>query len=734
MFNDVATGDSQDGSITYKHTDSTSQGGGAAFHFTGEPDLTLILGDGTYKGRFVASSQGSDTEVDYGFYGDVNTGMVRTSADNVSLVAGGVRGIGVGATAVSLKYAGSTKLATSNTGATVTGNLTVTNDIYATGDLDVRDIDARAISASSHITGSDVHIDDWGSVSASLSTIQQAGGVNGSGAANRIALWSDSDTLTSDVGLTYSSDTLFLDDADYTSMRINADVKEHSSVQFMSSSVNVGRIGWHEQGYFASSAMGVNPSPAMFINAPNGFDFAHNNTGSLSIKSGSADVIIDSKVNVGIGAATPVYKLDVRGDIGTDRYIRHTGDTNTYFGFSGPDTIQFNTAGSERLRINSSGNVGIGTDSPTGKFNSYISATRQLTHNGNGGDLSIISDNNSDPVMFIKGTGGADLLNVFDNTTEVFTILDGGNVGIGITSPQTKLHVAGPATDASAATLRIGGPSNGTGNNVSRLELVENTTNSNADMSYGYSFTADGNDSNNLLIKNHSNSIAGNLAISVERTTGNVGIGTNPGAQLHVYGTSTIGWNTMGNARALFGTTGGGIGIDSNEIVQSGTGGMYIGTKDASDLVFRTGGANARLTISSGGTATFTGNVTINGSSTLGDSTADSTTIGLKHLLGYCENTDVDTGTETIKELALATYQAVFFDYVVKNGTNLRAGTVTAVHDGSNVEFTDTSTKDLGNTSAVILSVDISGTNMRLRATTTSDNWIVKANIRGIKV
>jgi len=91
--------------------------------------------------------------------------------------------------------------------------------------------------------------------------------------------------------------------------------------------------------------------------------------------------------------------------------------------------------------LDSNGNVGIGTTSPTGKFNSYISATRQLTHNGNGGDLSIISDNNSSPVMFIKGTGSADLLNVFDNTTEVFTILDGGNVGIGTATPGTFLQL-----------------------------------------------------------------------------------------------------------------------------------------------------------------------------------------------------------------------------------------------------------------------------------------------------
>ena len=68
------------------------------------------------------------------------------------------------------------------------------------------------------------------------------------------------------------------------------------------------------------------------------------------------------------------------------------------------------------------GRVGIGTTSPTGKFNSYISAARQITHNGNGGDLSVISDNNSTPVMYIKGTGTADLLNIFYGSTEVTRI------------------------------------------------------------------------------------------------------------------------------------------------------------------------------------------------------------------------------------------------------------------------------------------------------------------------
>ena len=113
---------SQVGDITFYHSDGSSQGGGASWHFVSQPDTVLVVGSSSVNGRFVAKSAGAFGEVDYGFFDDVNTGMVRTSADNVSLVAGGVAGVGVGTTAVSLKYAGSTKLANTSGGIGVTGD------------------------------------------------------------------------------------------------------------------------------------------------------------------------------------------------------------------------------------------------------------------------------------------------------------------------------------------------------------------------------------------------------------------------------------------------------------------------------------------------------------------------------------------------------------------------------------------------------------------------------------
>ena len=101
-------------------------------------------------------------------------------------------------------------------------------------------------------------------------------------------------------------------------------------------------------------------------------------------------------------------------------------------------------------------------------------------------------------------------------------------------------------------------------------------------------------------------------------------------------------------------------------------------------------------------------------------------------LLSNQENTDIDSAAAEVVAQVAISYTAAFFDFVVKKGTNIRSGTVYACHDGTNVEFTETSTNDLGDTSDVTLSVDKTSTNLRLIATVTSDDWSVKSLIRAI--
>ena len=62
----------------------------------------------------------------------------------------------------------------------------------------------------------------------------------------------------------------------------------------------------------------------------------------------------------------------------------------------------------------------------------------------------------------------------------------------------------------------------------------------------------------------------------------------------------------------------------------------------------------------------------------------------------------------------------------------MRAGTITAVQSGSTVQFNEVSTVDMGNTNGLALSVVVSGPNLQLQASASSDNWSVKTILRGL--
>ncbi len=224
-----------------------------------------------------------------------------------------------------------------------------------------------------------------------------------------------------------------------------------------------------------------------------------NATGGVVI-SPNGNVIITNG-NVGIGTATPLSKLDVNGvaafSLGTALFPSHTfsGDLNTGMWSSGADVINFSTAGVNRLTIPSNGNSVFyaSTVEIQGLSNANLllnstngSVYQNLNFSTNGGTgVYMTGYNNSGLYMFsgyfdvnptsyfrvnsngynpiiavpyvanivdylsfaggISGSNGTSISALGSDTNVNINLLPkgNGNVGIGTTSPGTKLEVNG---------------------------------------------------------------------------------------------------------------------------------------------------------------------------------------------------------------------------------------------------------------------------------------------------
>ena len=135
-----------------------------------------------------------------------------------------------------------------------------------------------------------------------------------------------------------------------------------------------------------------------------------------------------------------------------------TGDTNTGIFFPAADTIAFSEGGTEGMRIDSSGNVGIGTTSPSGPLHirgaagrfAFPATSGATQSNGLTLRLNDASDDNA--ILDIGGNSTSGYWLQATNNANLATNYplllnpNGGNVGIGTTSPSLKLTVASDDT------------------------------------------------------------------------------------------------------------------------------------------------------------------------------------------------------------------------------------------------------------------------------------------------
>jgi hypothetical protein len=96
-------------------------------------------------------------------------------------------------------------------------------------------------------------------------------------------------------------------------------------------------------------------------------------------------------------------------------------------------------------------------------------------------------------------------------------------------------------------------------------------------------------------------------------------------------------------------------------------------------------------------------------------------------------NPDVDTGTEDADTFLASLAYAVIWDCVIRKGTARRKITLEATWEGTNLNYSQSNPTDLNGPIDITLSADVNAGNVRLRATATSDDWIVSGNRTLIK-
>jgi hypothetical protein len=93
----------------------------------------------------------------------------------------------------------------------------------------------------------------------------------------------------------------------------------------------------------------------------------------------------------------------------------------------------------------------------------------------------------------------------------------------------------------------------------------------------------------------------------------------------------------------------------------------------------------------------------------------------------YATVTSSINGSNTVFTQSTGSYSSAFFKYTVTSGSNARSGEIMSVWNGTTTAFTDNSTTDIGTTTDVTSSVEISGANVQLNMQTNTEGWRIKS-------
>lgn len=297
-------------------------------------------------------------------------------------------------------------------------------------------------------------------------------------------------------------------------------------------------------------------------------------TSMLFRTSGVTRATIDSSGNVGIGTTTPIARLEVSAsgsyladttnagftisNAGVPTERLHIG-VDSSVGSNGSAYIQSIRSGSAYTNIllnPSGGNVGIGSTTPSSR----------LTVKSNGDNFGVIVDasssntrlagilqENSTSASFRLYNAGTETIRFTSQTGISSYVNNGGNFGIGTTSPAAPLTVFSTAANSASGqeVLRLGaGLSGGTPGSGPAIVFANNSgTVENFKIRSGADVSGSGR--GNLIFSGGTASASTLSDFMTLAYTGNLGIGTtSPAAKLSVVGETLSSWFTATSTTA----------------------------------------------------------------------------------------------------------------------------------------------------------------------------------------
>lgn len=139
----------------------------------------------------------------------------------------------------------------------------------------------------------------------------------------------------------------------------------------------------------------------------------------------------------------------------------------------------------------------------------------------------------------------------------------------------------------------------------------------------------------------------------------------------------------------------------------------------ASYAITSAGGGGTGAGFPFSGSAVITGSLIVTGSATFTDS------IVIDAILMTSSLVSTGVGNTVLLTQATGSYRSMFTKYVASSTTNARAGEFMAVWNAGNIQFTDTSTTDIGDTSGVVLTGSLTATSVQL-STGVGIGWTIK--------